>query len=445
MKNQKKLLLLVATIVVRFTYYLSRALKMGEGSNIPGKVALWLFPDLLKILVPRYKYGLVLITGTNGKTTTTKILVELIKDSGFKVSTNPKGANLLSGIVTSILLDKVYINQNYAADYGVFEIDEAVLIKSFGLFRPRILMVTNFSRDQLDRYGEVDSIVNRIIDLIRIPEYQCQVVLNGNDPNVARIGSIVKPENRIYFGIKGELASADSGMLIERDTCSGVEGNPELPDLNIWADSIKTDYLKGSRFQLGTVNCRPEDVVIKLPGMFNILNTLAALAAGILIGNNLQRMITVLNNVTPSFGRSEYFNYRGASVFLFLVKNPVGFNHIIHLLSQSHSEKRLLFLLNDLVADGKDVSWIWDVSLENVWRVPGIKETVTSGTRAGDMALRVKYSNPPPIQLTVDYSPRRAFKDLAGRLQPGEELLVLANYTSMIKFRPYLLKLCRHS
>lgn len=445
MKNQKKLILLVATIVVRFTYYLSRALKMGEGSNIPGKVALRLFPDLLKILVPRYKYGLVLITGTNGKTTTTKILVELIKDSGFKVSTNAKGANLLSGIVTSILLDQVSLKQEYAADYGVFEIDEAVLIKSFRLFRPRILVVTNLSRDQLDRYGEVDSIVNRIIDLIQVPEYQCQLVLNGNDPNVARIGQIVKPENRIYFGIKGELASADSGILIERDTCAGVEGNSQLPDLNIWADSVKTDYLRGSRFELGTPNCSPQEVTIKLPGVFNILNTLAALAVGVLIGNNLQRMLTVLNNVTPSFGRSECFNYRGASIFLFLVKNPVGFNHIIHLLSQSHGEKRILFLLNDYIADGMDVSWIWDVSVENVWKVPGVKETVTSGTRAGDMALRVKYSNPPSIHLTVDYSPRRAFKDVVGRLQPGEELLILANYTSMIKFRPYLLKLCRHA
>ncbi len=445
MKKQTKFILFIATVVVRLTYYLSRALRMGEGSNIPGKVALRLFPDLLKILVPRYKNGWILITGTNGKTTTTKILVELIQDLGFKVSTNSKGANLLSGIVTSILLDQVRINEDYAADFGVFEIDEAVLIKSFKLFHPQILVVTNFSRDQLDRYGEVDTNVNRIIDLIRDPEYQCQVVLNGNDPNVARIGSVIKPENRIYFGIKGEMASADTGILIEKDTGAGVGEVSELPELNLWADSIKTDYLKGSTFRVGTSNNNLDDVMIKLPGVFNILNTLAALAVGVLLGYNLHRMVTVLNNVTPSYGRSEHFNYRGVSVFLFLVKNPVGFNHIIHLLSESQGEKRLLFLLNDLVADGKDVSWIWDVSLENVWKVPGIKETVTSGTRAGDMALRVKYSNPPPITLTVEYSPHRAFKELAGRLQPGEELLVLANYTSMIKFRPYLLKLCRHT
>lgn len=445
MKKRTKIVLLIAIVVVRSTYILSRALKMGEGSNIPGKVALWLFPDLLKILVLRYKNGLVLITGTNGKTTTTKVLVELIKNSGFKVSTNAKGANLLSGIVTSILLDQVRLNQEYAADYGVFEIDEAVLIKSFKLFHPQILVVTNFSRDQLDRYGEVDSNVNRIIDLIRIPEYQCQVVLNGNDPNIARIGSIVKPENRIYFGIKEEIASSDTGLLIERDTGTGVGAGLELPDLDLWADSIKIDYLKGSRFRLGIQNMDYYDVETKLPGVFNILNSLAALAVGVLIGNDLRPMVAMLNNVTPSYGRSEYFNYQGASIFIFLVKNPVGFNHIIHLLSQSQGEKRLLFLLNDLTADGKDVSWIWDVSIENIWKVSGIKETVTSGTRAGDMALRIKYSNPPQIALSVDYSPHRAFKELAGRLQPGEELLVLANYTSMIKLRPFLLKICRHT
>lgn len=445
MMIQTKLVLLIATIVVRLTYFLSRTMNLGEGSNIPGKVALKLFPDLLKILVPRYKKGWVLITGTNGKTTTTKILVELIKKAGYDVSTNAKGANLLSGIVTSILLDHIRLNGDYAADYGVFEIDEAVLIKSFNLFKPQILVVTNFSRDQLDRYGEVDSNVNRIIDLIKVPENQCQVVLNGNDPNVARIGSIVKPDNRVFFGIKDETASDEMGLLIERDTGIGVGAVLELPELDLWADSIQIDYLKGSRFRLGTKYNDHYDVEIKLPGIFNILNALAALSVGSLIGIDLYPMIAKINSVTPSYGRSEYFNYRGVPVFMFLVKNPVGFNHIINLLNQSQGEKRLLFLLNDLTADGKDVSWIWDVSLENIWKLPGIKETVTSGTRAGDMALRVKYSNPPQITMTVNYSPHRAFKELASRLQPGEELLVLANYTSMIKFRPFLLKLCRRT
>ena len=125
-----------------------------------------------------------------------------------------------------------------------------------------------------------------------------------------------------------------------------------------------------------------------------------------------------------------------------LVKNPVGFNHIIQLLNQAHGDKRVLLLLNDLTADGKDVSWIWDVALENLWKVTGIKEIVTSGTRAGDIALRVKYSTPPDLPLTVDYSTKRAFKELAQRLAEGEELLILANYTAMIGFRPYLLKVC---
>jgi UDP-N-acetylmuramyl tripeptide synthase len=418
---------------------------MGEGSNIPGKVALWLFPNLLAILAPRYQKGLILITGTNGKTTTTKILVELIKGFGFKVTTNARGANLLSGIVTSILLDPVRIKQEFAADYGIFEIDEAVLIKHLKQFHPQILVVTNLSRDQLDRYGEIGANINQIINLLRDLEYQCQVVLNGNDPNVSRIGSVLKPDNRIFFGIKGGFAPGDTGILIEKDTSVEDGRTMESVELNLWADSIKTNYLKGSRFRLGTSSISLDNVEIKLPGIFNILNTLAALATGLLVGNDLCQMVSLLNKASPSYGRSEHFNYQGVSVFLFLVKNPVGFNHIIHLLKQSQGDKRLLFLINDLVADGKDISWIWDVCLENLWKVPGIKETVTSGTRAGDMALRVKYSNPPPFTLNVDYSPRRAFKKLTGRIQPGEEVLIFANYTSMIKFRPYLLKICRQN
>lgn len=447
MTKRNKVVLITAVLIARFIYCLSRALKMGKGSNIPGKIALGLFPELLKILVPRYQKGLILITGTNGKTTTTKILAGMLKGLGYSVTTNAQGANLLSGIVTSILLDPVRIKQKYAADYGVFEIDEAVLIRYFKVLHPLVLVITNFSRDQLDRYGEVDSNINRIIDLIRNSEYQCQVALNGNDPNLARIASVIKPGNRILFGIKGEIASADTGILFEKDTSAETgQGKVfETIEFNLWADSINLDYLKGSSFRLASSSFSLENVKIKLPGIFNILNALAALATGVLLGNNPQQMINLLSEATPSYGRSEHFKYRGTSVFLFLVKNPVGFNHIIHLLSQSQGEKRLLFLLNDLIADGKDVSWIWDVCLENLWKVPGIIETVTSGTRAGDMALRIKYSNPPSFGLTVDYSPRRAFKKLTGRLQPGEELLIFANYTSMMKFRTYLLKLCRRA
>ena len=127
-------------------------------------------------------------------------------------------------------------------------------------------------------------------------------------------------------------------------------------------------------------------------------------------------------------------------LYLFLVKNPVGFNHIIQLLNQARGPKRILFLLNDLTADGTDVSWIWDVALENLWKMGEIKEIVTSGTRAGDMALRVKYANPPELPLHVDYNPKKAFHELIRRLEADEELLILANYTAMIGFRPYLLK-----
>lgn len=444
MKPQNKIILMIATLIVRFTYFLSRTFRMGEGSSLPGKITLWLFPNILELLIPRYKKGWILITGTNGKTTTTKILVELIKDAGYQVATNAKGANLLSGIITSILLARLKLDQDYAADYAVFEIDEAVLLKTFNLFQPQVLVITNLSRDQLDRYGEVDYNVNRIIDLLKNSEKPCRVALNGNDPNVVRIGSVVKPENRFYFGIKEEPAK-DSGLLYERDTAAGGETDWEPPQLDLWADSLQSEYLKGSRFRLGFREANHFEVAIKLPGVYNVLNSLAALAVGVLIGNDLQRMVSVINNVTPSYGRSEFFNYRGASVFLFLAKNPVGYNHVIQLISRSPGSKRLLFLLNDRVADGRDVSWIWDVSFNNIWKSTEIKEVVASGTRAGDMALRLKYSDPPQISLTVDYSPERAFKRLAARLQPGEELLVLANYTSMLKFRVFLLNLCRRS
>jgi UDP-N-acetylmuramyl tripeptide synthase len=445
MKFRHWTIIIPAAIIVRLVYWVSRMLKMGEGSNFPGKVVLTVFPNLLKSIVPRFQNGWILITGTNGKTTTTKITVELLSRYGFKVVTNARGANLISGILTSILVDKLYPTRPFMADYAVFEIDEAVLTKSFHLVHPRILVVTNFSRDQLDRYGEVDTNVNKIMELLQNADYPCKVVLNGNDPNIARIGSVVAMENRLYFGIKEEIASAETGLLIEKEIGKGLEKGVEVPELDIWADAIQANYLKGSRFSLGFRQIQIQ-VHQKLPGIFNILNTLAAAGVcAIVADQSLTKLPGVLSTMEPSYGRSERFNYQGAPVYLFLVKNPVGFNHIIQLLTQASENKRILLLLNDLTADGKDVSWIWDIAMENMWKVSGIKEIVSSGTRAGDMALRIKYSNPPAIPQTTDYSPKRAFKELAARLQEKEDLLILANYTAMIKFRPYLLMVCRKS
>jgi UDP-N-acetylmuramyl tripeptide synthase len=429
-----------AKIIVRLVYFLSRCFNLGEGSNIPGKIVLKIFPNILGLLIPRFKNGWIMITGTNGKTTTTKILVELMQKSGLKLCTNARGANLISGIVTSILLADIRPSEEFMADYAVFEIDEAVLIKSFKIFQPQILVVTNFSRDQLDRYGEVDSNVNRIMELVRNTEDRCKVILNGNDPNIARIGSVVKPANRFYFGIKQENAATDTGLLVEQDTATSLEAL-DLPQLDLWAEAIQTEYLSGSSFLMGYGKTTTA-TKLELPGVFNILNALAATAVCLTIGIEIDKIKTVLSHVKSSYGRSEHFRYHDASVFMFLVKNPVGFNHIIQLLNQAPGSKRVLLLLNDLTADGKDVSWIWDVALENLWKVAGIKEVVASGTRAGDMALRVKYSNPPGLALTVDYLPKCAFKELTERLSEGEDLLILANYTAMIGFRPYLLKVC---
>jgi UDP-N-acetylmuramyl tripeptide synthase len=422
--------------------FISKLLGFGAGSNFPGKVGMALFPGLFKLLIPRFKNGWVLVTGTNGKTTTTKILVELMREMGFSTVTNARGANLISGIITSILTSKTKLKQGFLADWAVFEIDEAVLARAFSTIRPRIMVVTNFSRDQLDRYGEVDSNVNKIIELLKDSDSRCRLILNGNDPNIARIGKAVRPENRLYFGIKGDSGPTDAGLLVENETGSGMGSKTQLPDLDVWAEAIEAHYLSGSRFQLG-LRAMTLTVDLKLPGVFNVLNALAAAAVAFLMGGSPERIQLVLGKVNPSYGRSEPFLYRGSPVYLFLVKNPVGFNHILQLLTQAPGRKRILLLLNDLIADGKDVSWIWDVNLENLWKVPGITEVVTSGTRAGDMGLRVKYSEPPAIPLRVDYQPQRAFKELAARLSGDEELMILANYTSMITFRPFLLKVAK--
>lgn len=444
MKRSVKIKLSVAAFMVRAIYFLTRILGLGEGTNFPGRIIALLFPDILSHFLTRFRRGWILITGTNGKTTTTKILVELMRQQGITVVTNARGANLIPGILTSLLLGKLALTEATMADYAVFEIDEAVLIKSFHLFKPQILVVTNFSRDQLDRYGEVDSNVNRIMELLQKTDPPCRVVLNGNDPNVTRIGAALNSANCLYFGIMEDITAADTGLLIEKEIGQGLECETGPVPLDVRAEEIRTEYLKGSHFVL---HYGPASVAIasRLPGVYNILNILAAVAVYVLLpGSNLSGIQDVLNRVEPCYGRSELFTCQDKPVYLFLVKNPVGFNHILQLLAKAGGPKRILLLLNDLAADGTDVSWIWDVSLENLWAVPEIREIVTSGTRAGDMALRVKYSNPPSsLSLSTDYQPRRALRNLLDRLAEEEAILVLANYTAMIQFRPFLVKLCR--
>jgi lipid II isoglutaminyl synthase (glutamine-hydrolysing) len=444
MPLNQRLYLILAAIIAKIFFYTSKLSNLGTGSSGPGKIVMALFPGILKILVPRFKFGWILITGTNGKTTTTKILVEIMKEYNLTVVTNVRGANLLSGIVTSILLAKLKLNEEFMADYAIFEIDEAVLAKSFHILKPYILVITNFSRDQLDRYGEVDSHVNKIIERLRNADFQCKVILNGNDPNIVRIGATVPSQNRLYFGIKDELPSSETGLLFENETGKNCISDFPLPQLDLWAEKIRTNYLKGSHFLLKYHHVATE-IYLELPGIFNILNALAAIIVCMAeVDHDLVRVPVILANMRPSFGRSEHFEYQGNSIYLFLVKNPVGFNHIIQLLNQSQSNKRVLIILNDLTVDGKDVSWIWDIAFENLWKIAGIQEVITSGTRAGDMGLRVKYSNQPStIALTVDYKPNRATQRLLQRLTHEEELFILANYTSMLRIRPYLQKISK--
>jgi UDP-N-acetylmuramyl pentapeptide synthase len=290
----------------------------------------------------------------------------------------------------------------------------------------------------LDRYGEIDTNVNHIRELL-LTFVDCKVILNGNDPNLVRIGSAVKLENCFYFGVKQE--NTEFSFAIEQSSVTPLKPL-DFPQLDLWADAIQTEYLCGSHFTMGYSGAEI-DIDLQLPGEFNILNALAAVGVCLTVGIQLDMMKAILGKVRSSYGRSEHFFYRDTSVFMFLVKNPAGFNNIIQLLNQSHNTKRILVLLNDLVADGRDVSWIWDIDLEKLWKVNGIKEITASGTRAGDMALLLKYSYPPDIPLSVDYFPKRAFKKLIKRLKGNEELLVLANYNAMIGFRPFLLKICK--
>ncbi len=422
---------------------LSRLVGAGGGTTVPGKVLASLDPDLLDRLARRLPLGSALVSATNGKTTTAAMAAQILAPR-VQLAHNSSGANLLSGVTSSLLSAK-------GAELGLFEVDEAALPEIAERVRPRAICLGNLFRDQLDRYGELEHVAERWRSVVRGLAAESVLVVNGDDPQVGdlareRAGSIVFGLEDPRHAVPELLHAADSkwclrcGRPYEYSAAYvghlGAYRCPACgharPELDVVARRIELRGLDGVDFSLGT---RGESRAVRLgvPGLYNVYNALGAASLALALGSTLDDVVAGLGRFGAAFGRFERIAVGDKRLLVLLVKNPAGANEAVRTLVAGGAPKLAVLALNDAIADGRDVSWIWDVDWEPL--LAGLSRVVVTGERAAEMALRCKYAgfSVDAIEVVPDLGEAL---DRGLELSPeGGELVVLPTYTAMLALR----------
>lgn len=426
-----------------------RVARLGLGSNLPGKVARRLSPSVLGKLAAQSRLGIIAVSGTNGKSTTSGFLASILSKAGYKVVHNRQGANLVTGI-TATLIDEASWDGKLDTDYCLFEIDEAALPLVAAEIKINNVIVTNLFRDQLDRFGELDTTARLINKGIAINK--SAAVLNADDPNVA---SLAPDSKHLLYGIESltESSTGQASLLAELSYCSncgneytydlifyGQLGHYQCPSCNhkrpkpeVSAHNVNV-RANGSSFRLNFEQVST-DISINLPGLFNVYNALAAAAIAFQMDIAAETIKEGLNKYSTLFGRSERLVIEGKSVLIQLIKNPAGASQAVSSVA-ADPDAKILIAINDNLADGRDISWLWDTNFEQLCNV---KETVTiSGQRAEDMAVRMKYTGLPVDQIEIVTPLEKALKNALQSTGPQQTLWILPTYTCLLELQKIL-------
>jgi len=497
----------LSILISKTVYIVTQLFQLGAGGTWPGEIALTLNPNILQDLVKHIKKGIIVVVGTNGKTTTSLMIVKILEQHGYSVVHNSSGANLLNGVVSACIQNANWFGK-LTADWGVFEVDENSLpivisqlssrlsethggiyhkpksgVKDSSTAPPAggfarndkalILVLLNLFRDQLDRYGEVDVIAEKwgkALQEIRnqkseISDSEILYVLNADDPLIAHLGIKIKnviptevEESNTAAHRRGNEVDPSTALgMTETITYFGIEDKKQFLKTHEHAtDSTfclncghHLDYSGIYFSHLGIWKCnhcgakRPKPQVtrvkIRLPGLYNEYNALAALSVAKSLDLDDKITQIALQNFQPAFGRQEEFTIGLKKIKLFLSKNPTGFNASLRTVLEL-KPKVLLLMLNDRIPDGRDVSWIWDVDFETI---PNNITVIVSGDRVHDMALRIKYSQKTQNtelndQLQIEPNPAQALETGLKNIRTGETLYVLPTYSAMLEVRKIL-------
>ena len=432
---------------------LSRRSGRGGGTTLPGRVLVRMAPDAIERMAASLERGSIVVSSTNGKTTTAGMIAGILEAAGRRPVHNRAGSNMHWGVATALL--------EQSGDEGLFEVDEAWLPRVAPKLRPRLLVLGNLFRDQLDRYGELERLADEWAGLVASLEGSCDYALNADDPLIADLGRDRELRRRpgvTYFGIEDtsqalpELQHAHDAKHCRRCgapysyerafvghlghyRCPNCHADRPSPD--IAATEIELHGISGSRVRIVT----PEgdlEVDLPLPGLYNVYNALAAVAAGLRSGVPLEQVRQGLESMRAVFGRVETIEVSGKPVSILLIKNPAGANEVLRTLTleSGNGGIDLWLALNDRIADGRDVSWIWDADFELL--AGDVRRVICAGTRAPEMALRLKYAGWPQEAIEV-MGPIEGSLDAAVSDAP-ERLFALPTYTALLELRTLLAK-----
>jgi len=429
--------------VARAAGRVSRLAGRGGGTTLPGKILATLDPGAVGQLARRLPRGSALVSATNGKTTTAAMVAEILSPT-VRLAHNRAGANLVSGIASTLLA-------NPGAELGLFEVDEGAFPGLAATVNPTAVCLGNLFRDQLDRYGELELTAERWRGAVSGLDEHVWTIVNADDPALSGLAD--ERERALRFGLDDPGAgrerlphAADSKHCF---TC----GSPyeyaaayvghlgdyrcpscgrQRPPLDVQARAIELRGLDGVAFELVTP-AGTTPVTLAVPGLYNVYNAVAASALAGVLGAGLEAIAAGLARFRPAFGRAERIAADGRTLLVLLVKNPAGANEAIRTIVAAGAPKVAMVALNDAIADGQDVSWIWDADFEPL--VPGLERLVASGDRAQELALRFKYGGLDPSRIDVLPSLEAALERGLELTAAGAELVVLPTYTAMLALR----------
>jgi UDP-N-acetylmuramyl tripeptide synthase len=423
----------------------------GGGTSLPGKVLMRLDSDAIEELSGRLPDGTAIISATNGKTTTTAMAATILERAGSTLVTNRAGANMAGGIA-STLLSAAGRRETISGRLGLFEVDEFWLDRVAPQIHPRVMLLANLFRDQLDRYGELETIADRWAALVaQVPE--TELALNADDPLIADLGR--DRPGVTYFGVEdpamamAEMQHASDSKHCRRCGAAYVyeaiylghlgryhcpNCGQRRPEPSVAATEIELLGTRGARFRLRTP-AGDAPVSLPLPGLYNVYNALGAAALVLRLGVSLQQIADGLGVVSPAFGRAERISVDGHELSILLIKNPAGANEIVRTLALEPGELDLLGVLNDQTADGRDISWIWDADFELL--AGHVRRVTCAGTRAAELALRLKYAGISLDRIEVTPSLPSAL-DSALAAAGDSSLYALPTYTALLELREEL-------
>ena len=437
-----RLPLAAGVVAARVAGKLSRLARRGGGTTIPGKVLNVLTPDAVERLAARLPRGSAVVSATNGKTTTAAMAAEIL-GGRVRLAHNSAGANLLSGVASTLL-------GGADAELGLFEVDEAALPEVARRLKPRVVCLGNLFRDQLDRYGELELVAERWRGMVAALEPDTVLVANGDDPQVGdlardRPGSIVFGLDDPRHGTALAHA-ADSKWCLRCGTpyhyATAYVGHlgayrcpacgHSRPELDLVARSIELDGLEAVSFDLAD-RAGEQRIRLRLPGLYNVYNALAAAGLAGALGASREEIVVGLERFAAAFGRFERLRMGDRTALMLLIKNPAGANEVIRTLVAGGAPSLAVVALNDGIADGRDVSWIWDVDFEPL--LDRLERVVVTGERAAELALRFKYGGFDERAIEVIPELARALDRGLELTPPGGELAVVPTYTAMLALR----------